>query len=172
MEALRLHLKNSNRAPDAPRRWYEKNDEELELSDCRPKEFAGDGSASPADPGRPPKEHRLQEGGPEDARDQTKASKSRKDIARKVLLELHDTLENGVRVERSTLECIVLTLRNLACSGDVKALKVFDKLGEHLLTEDSGARGGTLVVPPRLTVEEWEIQARMYTLDDVLGKSR
>ena len=69
-----------------------------------------------------------------------------------MLLEKLDVIENGRSVRRTTLDLILLTLRNRACEGDSKAYKDLEKLLAEFGPQDSQKPlAGCLIVPGRLT---------------------
>ena len=82
-------------------------------------------------------------------------SKNRKTIVKLVANEMHSVVENGKRQQRSTLDLVLLSLRNMALEG--KNARAFDEL--HRLTKAyepqvADGVGGYLVVPATATEEE------------------
>ncbi len=57
---------------------------------------------------------------------------------------------------RTTIELVLLTLRQLAFAGNNRAFKLMEKLAADYDPQKPTKRAGVLVVPGRLTVESWE----------------
>src|SRR5918999_369344 len=94
-------------------------------------------TAGEDDPGRdeprvgyanPPKSTRFKPGQSGNPRGRPRGSQGRKTIIERVLLEMHDVVEGGEPKQRSTLELILLMLRNRSFEGDPKAFKAFQDL--------------------------------------------
>lgn len=105
--------------------------------------------------GRPPLEHRFKKGRSGNPRGRPKGSQDKRSIAQKVLLEEHEVTENGQRVRCTTLQLVLLALRNKAAEGNAPAFKVFEKLDAEFDPPAPIRMGGALVVPGRLTKEAW-----------------
>jgi hypothetical protein len=70
---------------------------------------------------------------------------------------MHLVAEDGKRRSRSTLELVLLQLRNLAAQGNVQAFRAYSNLLEKYSSRGAKTRGGYLVVPEQFaTPEEWE----------------
>lgn len=111
--------------------------------------------------GRPPKAHQFCKGRSGNPRGRAKGAKGKRKIAEQILLEDHVIRENGRKVRRTTLELILITLRNLAFDGNNRAHKLFGKLEAEYDPPPPDKPAGCLVVPGRLTKEAWsELYAR------------
>ncbi len=73
------------------------------------------------------------------------------DVARQVIVE------DGQRRSRSTLELVLLQLRNLAAQGNVQAFRAYNALIAKYSPQETERRGGYLIVPKAAaSPEEWE----------------
>ena len=64
-------------------------------------------------------------------------ARGRKLIVNDFARELHWVMERGVRVRRSTLELVLLTIRNLALQGDRRAFIALHKLSQRYEPEQA-----------------------------------
>lgn len=106
----------------------------------------------------PPKEHQFKKGRSGNPKGRPKGTQSHAKIAQKVLSETHVLSENGRKEIRTTMELVILKLRQLAFSGNNRANKLMDKLAAEYDPQKPKNRAGRLVVPGRLTPESWEQQ--------------
>ena len=106
----------------------------------------------------PPKEHEFKKGKSGNPKGRPKGAQGKAKAARKVLWEQHTVRENNRRVTRTTIELVVLTLRQLAFAGNHRAFKVMQQLEADYDPQKPKNRAGLLVVPGRLTPESWEQQ--------------
>ena len=104
----------------------------------------------------PPKENQFKKGKSGNPKGRPKGAQGRASVARKVLWEQHVVSENDRTVTRSTIELILLTLRQLAFAGNNRAFKLMDKLAAEYDPQKPKKSAGRLVVPGRLTPESWE----------------
>ena len=120
------------------------------------------GSQSPNDYpvgyGRPPMVRRFKLGESGNRRGRSRGSKNRKTIVRKIANEMHTVTEDGRQRRRSTLELMLLALRNLAAEGKTRNFRVYNK---YLAKFEPQTRSklGYLVMPPELTEEEVRAEA-------------
>ena len=85
-----------------------------------------------------------------------KGSRNRKTIVKQVANEMHSVMEDGRRQRRSTLDLVLLRLRNLALAG--KSPRAFEELNRLLKTyepQGDGEMVGIMVAPAPMTEEEW-----------------
>jgi len=59
------------------------------------------------------------------------------------------------KVQRTTIELILLTLRNKSFEGSNRAFKDLEKLAAKYDPQPQTQRAGILLVPGRLTMEAW-----------------
>lgn len=104
----------------------------------------------------PPKEHRFKKGKSGNPKGRPKGAEGKAKVARNVLWERHVISENDRRVTRTTIELVLLTLRQLAFAGNNRAFKVMEKLAAEYDPQKPKTPAGRLVVPGRLTPESWE----------------
>ena len=103
----------------------------------------------------PPEAHQFKKGRSGNPRGRPKGAKGKRQIAEKVLLEKHEVVESDRKVQRTTLELILLTLRNKSFEGSNRAFKDLEKLSAKYDPQPQTKRAGLLVVPGRLTMESW-----------------
>ena len=102
---------------------------------------------------KPPMRRRFKESGNQKGR--REGTQNRKTIVRKVANEMHTVTENGKRRRRSTLQFVLLRLRNMALEGKkVRAFEEFHRLTKAYQPQAADDSLGYLVVPAGLTLEE------------------
>ncbi|MEE8175567.1 MAG: hypothetical protein V3T97_03070, partial [Gemmatimonadota bacterium] len=70
--------------------------------------------------------------------------------------ETHTVLENGKHRRRSTLDLVLLRLRNMALEeGNDRAFEELHRLIKAYQPQEAGDRLGCLVVPAEMSQEEW-----------------
>jgi Family of unknown function (DUF5681) len=127
----------------------------------------GNGSSRSAEPegalaapragyGNPPLETRFAPGESGNRRGRPRGAKGHKQIVRKIANEMHQLVENGKRRRRSTLDLVLLQLRNLAAQGNVSAFRAYNNLLAKYSPQPTKTRGGYMIVPEVRTIEEWE----------------
>lgn len=105
---------------------------------------------------RPPTEYQFKRGAPSpNPSGRPKGAKGRKAIIRQIANESREYSEGGVRRRASTLEIIVMAVRNRAAQGDLRALNLFDFLSGEGGEEELQVPKGVLIVPEKLNYEEW-----------------
>ncbi len=91
-----------------------------------------------------------------DQKGRPKGSRNRKTIVREVANEMHAVTENGKPCMRSTLQLVLIKLRNMAVdSNNVGAFGEFDRLTQAYVPQAPSGKHGCLVVPAPMTDEEW-----------------
>ncbi len=108
--------------------------------------------------GNPPLKSRFKEGQSGNRRGRPRGSKNRKTILREIANEAHAVTEDGQRRQRSTLELILLTLRNLMAEGKVPAFRAYKKYLAKYEPQDSRRKYGYLVVPAPVSLEDSEFE--------------
>lgn len=103
----------------------------------------------------PPAQHQFKKGQSGNPRGRPKGAKGKRQIAEKVLLEKHEVVEGNRKIQRTTLELILLTLRNKSFEGSNRAFKDLEKLAAKYDPQPQTKRAGILLVPGRLTLESW-----------------
>jgi len=103
--------------------------------------------------GRPPA-HRRFGGGQKRAAGRPKGAIGEKAIVQKIAGELHKIQQNGQTIEVNTIELLLISMRNLAMSSELRAAKW---LTDHRakIAPDPGEGGGYLVVPEVMPIEQW-----------------
>lgn len=118
--------------------------------------------------GKPPLSTRFKKGESGNPNGRPPTSVSRGKIVEKVLNEKQRLSDQpaGARVLYPTLELIVMVVKQMAASGHQQATKLYTDLMEyHGRQEPSGEGVGWIVIPERLTREEWEAK---YSPKDAL----
>lgn len=82
---------------------------------------------------------------------------------------MHIIPEGGKPRRLSTLNHILLMLRNLAAEGNIAAIRAFHNLSTIHGPQESASGGGLLVVPERLTQKEWNKKYRPQAGDSASG---
>ncbi len=102
---------------------------------------------------KPPMYRRFKKSG--NLKGRPKGAKNLKTIVKTVADEKHTMLENGKR-RRSTLQIVLLCLRNMALEGtNVRAFEEFHRLTKAYQPQEADDHVGYLVVPAPLTNEEF-----------------
>jgi len=105
--------------------------------------------------GHPPTIRRFKQGQSGNPRGRPRGSKNRKTIVRQIAEEMHTVAEDGQRRRRSTLELMLLALRNRSLEGDVRAFRALRKFLARFEPQDTPSKLGYLVVPGVMTEEEF-----------------
>lgn len=110
--------------------------------------------------GKPPKATQFKKGTSGNPKGRPRKSQSQRSIASRVLKEIRrlSGQPRGSRVRYTTLELIVMALKQYAAAGHLQAGKYYTRVLEKFGTQHSEPvrGGGYIVVPPRLSREEWE----------------
>ena len=131
------HIDKEGRAPGAS----------LESDSQRPTDY-------PVGYGKPPKIRRFKSGESGNRRGRPRGSKNRKTIVREIANEMHTLTEDGQKRRRSTLELMLLALRNRAADGNVRAFRAYQKYLAKFEPQETHSKLGVLVVPAPMTPEE------------------
>ncbi len=94
-------------------------------------------------------------GNPPNKSGRPKGSKNRKTMVREIAHEMHAVTESGRKRRRSTLELILLKLRNKALTGNVRAYRAYCEFLEKYEPQNVGSDLGFMVAPAEMTQEEW-----------------
>ena len=81
--------------------------------------------------------------------------KNRKKIVQEIANEMHWVIENGQRRRRSTLELVLLELRNKSLEGIPRAVRTHHKLLDKYRAKEAQQEGPFAIFPEKLTTEEW-----------------
>ena len=104
----------------------------------------------------PPVEHRFQKGEPSrNPGGRPKKGKDLKSIARRVALEERQYREHGKLLSASTLELVVLAVRNAHAGGDPIAAELFQFLSGQSDSIESGRPKYVCYFPEKLEHEDW-----------------
>jgi len=104
--------------------------------------------------GKPPTRRRFKKSG--NLKGRPKGSKNCKTIVKAVANEPYTVLENGKRRRRSTLDLVLLRLRNMALEeGNDRAFEELHRLIKAYQPQETNDRAGCLVVPAEMSQEEW-----------------
>jgi Family of unknown function (DUF5681) len=126
------------------------------------------------------KQTRFKPGRSGNPKGRPKGSENRKTVLARVMGEMHEVVERGKRRRRSTLNLLLLSLRNRAAEGEVRAFRAYHDCLTRFAPQQPKHVGGYLVVPEPMTDEEFEkaVAEQQRTLaEDVhwlqrYGKSR
>ena len=108
--------------------------------------------------GQPPLVRRFKKSGNPQGR--PKGAKNRQTIVRQVAREAHTVIEDGREARRSTLELVLIRLRNMAIEGKntraaAELFKLFEKYEPRMINPDAGVA----VMPALMSDEEWIAKA-------------
>ena len=104
--------------------------------------------------GKPPTRRRFKKSG--NSKGRPKGSKNRKTIVKAVANEMHTLIEDGKRRRRSTLDLVLLRLRNMTLEeGNDRAFEELHRLIKAYQPQATNDDAGCLVVPAEMTQEEW-----------------
>ena len=104
--------------------------------------------------GKPPTRRRFKKSG--NSKGRPKGSKNRKTIVNAVANEIHSVTENGKHRRRSTLDLVLLRLRNMALEDkNVRAFEELHRLIKAYQPQETHTKRGCLVVAAEMTQEEW-----------------
>ena len=104
----------------------------------------------------PPQHTRFQPGQSGNPRGRPRDAKGWKQIVARIANEMHWVVEEGSRRRRSTLELILLQLRNLMAQGNDQAFRAYHNLFARYSPQETKTHRGYLIVPEQLTLEEWQ----------------
>jgi hypothetical protein len=107
----------------------------------------------------PPAATRFKKGQSGNAKGRPRKKRGLKPIAARVLGEEQrlSGKSKGARVRYTTLEAIVMTLKQLAAPGHVRASKLYMRFVKRYGTQETaGQKIGYIIIPEALTREEWE----------------
>ncbi len=103
--------------------------------------------------GKPPRNRRFKKCG--NSKGRPRGSKNRKTIVKAVASEMHSVTENGKRRRLSTLDLVLLRLRNMALEGEkVRAFEEFHRLAKAYQPQEAGAGLGYIVMSADQPLEE------------------
>jgi len=107
-----------------------------------------------------PPAHRRFGRGQKRAAGRPKGAIGEKAIVQKIAGELHKVQQNGQAIEVNTVELLLISIRNLAMKGELRASKW---LTDHRtrIAPDPGEGGGYLVVPEDMPMEQF-IEQEMF----------
>ena len=107
---------------------------------------------------QPPVETQFKPGQSGNPNGRPKGAKGTKATVRSVLLETHaaDTTGMGQREQHTALELVLVKLKALAARGDQSAHRQLMDLEQRFGPRKDDAPIGYLIVPERLSLEEWE----------------
>jgi hypothetical protein len=106
---------------------------------------------------KPPMERRFKKSG--NPKGRPEGSKNRKTIVKEVANEMHSVAVTGKRRRLSTIELVLLRLRNMALEdNNVRAFDQFHRLIKAYQPQEADDNLGYLVVPAPMSNEEWEAE--------------
>ncbi len=89
---------------------------------------------------------------------------SQRDVLRHLLLEQHASNEGGHRINRTTLELVMLVLKTHVASGNMTASRYWDSLlGAFATPPRTRRETPAIVIPERISAEEWMLKYHQGT---------
>ena len=106
---------------------------------------------------KPPMQRRFKKCG--NSKGRPEGSKNRKTIVKAVANEMHNVTETGKRRRLSTIELVLLRLRNMALEdNNARAFAEFHRLIKAYQPQEADGDLGYLVVPAPMSNEEWKAE--------------
>jgi hypothetical protein len=105
--------------------------------------------------GNPPKHTRFKPGQTSRGGGRPRGARGRRQIIEKIAKEMITVVENGKKCRRSTLRAIMTMLRDESVNANLKAFRACHALLAKYGVQEPIKRGGYIIVPERLTPEEW-----------------
>jgi hypothetical protein len=76
-----------------------------------------------------------------------KGSENRKHVLTRIMGEMHEVVEHGKRRRRSTLDLLLISIRNRAVDGNVRAFKAYHDCLTKFAAQQPSQKVGHLVIP-------------------------
>jgi hypothetical protein len=137
-------------------------DERDEKRRSAPKNDAVPEAGGAAGPRRSPQQTRFQPGRSGNPDGRPTGARGRAAIIARIAAETHPMTENGKRRRRSTVELVLLFLRNQAVTADGRAIRATEALRDRFGPQEPRQEGGCLIVPECLSPEEWAREASRF----------
>ena len=106
--------------------------------------------------GNPPRHSRFKPGQSGNRKGRPKGAKGRKGTVEKIASEVHRVIEGGRPSRRTTLELVILTVRELALKGDVRAHDELHRILKKFRPQELDQSAGYIIAPEQLPLAEWE----------------
>lgn len=119
-----------------------------------------------SDSDRDPKTGRFRKGGSR-RRGRPRGAKNRKTILIEIANERHTFIEGGNARRRTTLDLLLLSLRNAAVAGNIRAVHAYEDYLRRYDAIGDGKKYGLLVVPEGTTLETTPLQIENVDDDPV-----
>ena len=129
-------------------------------SDDRKTEPDENGNDEKVGYGNPPKHSRFKPGRSGHREGRRQGAMGRKGIVEKIAYEVHRVSEGGKTRLCTTLELVVITVRDLAINGNVRAHDEVHRLSKIYGAQEPDRSAGYLVVPEPIPMAEWERHAQ------------
>lgn len=110
--------------------------------------------------GNPPRHSRFKPRRSGNRKGRPLGARGRKKIIKRIASELHWIDEGGKRRRRSTLDMVLLSLRNLGLNGNVRAFRANLRLQERYGPQEPLEPPAYILLPETLTFAEWEKEAQ------------
>ena len=130
------------------------NDGDDDIPDSAPND---DGDSEPpyrVGYGRPPLHRRIKPGERRNPRGRPKGTRNQKTILQEIAYETHTIPEDGKSRRVSTIELVLIAVRNLAINRNIRALHLMQDYEQRYQTREIPHNGGYLILPEPLPFEE------------------
>ncbi len=104
---------------------------------------------------KPPKATRFKKGQSGNGKGRPKGAKGHKAIVQEIANELHDVGIEGLPSRLSTLELVLVTLRNRAMASDLTASRFVDDVLSRYGNREIDKQGGYMISPEAIPVKDW-----------------
>ena len=108
---------------------------------------------------KPPRHSRFKPGQSGNPGGRRRGTKNRESLVKQIADEIHVVVEKGRRTQYTTLDLLLITLRNLALKGNARAGRLYDEAVAKHIPQPVSYRGGFIIMPETLPVEEWLVEA-------------
>ena len=131
------------------------NDDDDDIPDSAPEDGGNSEPPYRIGYGHPPLHTRIKPGERRNPRGRPKGTRNYKTILQEIAYETHTITEDGKSRRVSTIELVLMSLKNLAMNRNVRAFRLMQDFEQRYQTREIPHQGGYLILPEPLTYEEY-----------------